>query len=122
MRKRLMSYANNKGADQPAHPRSLIGAFVVRCLDSVMSLVSVSKFSSLMLASVAEQASLSLTWSETPEDMFSHDEAEIKLSVMFHNQFTAYCLHLVGGEKNVHEINTPIDEQQTGQFSQARVS
>ena len=23
----LMSYANNKGADQPAHPRSLISAF-----------------------------------------------------------------------------------------------
>ena len=62
-----MSYANNKGADQPAHPRSLISAFVVRCLDSVMSLVSVTKISSLMLASVAEQASLSLTWSETPE-------------------------------------------------------
>ena len=29
----LMSYANNKGADQPAHPRSLISACVVRCLD-----------------------------------------------------------------------------------------
>ena len=57
----LMSYANNKGADQPAHPRSLISTFVVRCLDRVMSLVSVSKISSLMLASVAEQASLSLT-------------------------------------------------------------
>ena len=52
----LMSYANNKGADQPAHPRSLISAFVIRCLDSVMSLVSVTKISSLMLASVAEQA------------------------------------------------------------------
>ena len=25
----LMSYANNKGADQPAHPHSLISAFVV---------------------------------------------------------------------------------------------
>ena len=25
-----------------------------------------------MLASVAEQASLTLTWSETPEDTFSH--------------------------------------------------
>ena len=25
-----MPYANNKGADQPAHPRSLISAFVVR--------------------------------------------------------------------------------------------
>ena len=51
----LMSYANNKDADQPAHPRSLISAFVVRCLDSVMSLVSVTKISSLMLASVAEK-------------------------------------------------------------------
>ena len=28
----LMSYANNRGADQPAHPRSLINAFVVRYL------------------------------------------------------------------------------------------
>ena len=71
-----MSYANNKDADQPAHPRSLISAFVVHCLDSVMSLVSVTKISNLMLASVAEQASLSLTWSETPEDTFSHDEAQ----------------------------------------------
>ena len=32
--------------------------------------VSLTKISSLMLASVAEQASLSLTWSETPEDRF----------------------------------------------------
>ena len=30
-----------------------------------------------MLASVAEQVSLSLTWSETPEDTFCHDEAHI---------------------------------------------
>ena len=73
----LMSYANNKGADQPAHPRSLISAFVVRCLDSVMSLVSVTKISSLMLASVTEQAGLSLTWSETPKDTFCHDEAQM---------------------------------------------
>ena len=73
----LMSYANNKGADQPAHPRSLISACVVRCLVCVMSLVTVTKNSSLMLASVAEQASLSLTWSETPEDTFSHDEAHV---------------------------------------------
>ena len=72
-----MSYANNKGADQPAHPRSLISAFFVRCLDSVVSLVSVTKISSLMLASVAEQASLSLTWSETAEDTFSHDKAQL---------------------------------------------
>ena len=30
-----------------------------------------------MVASVAEQASLSLTWSETPEDTFSHVAAHI---------------------------------------------
>ena len=40
---------------------SYISAFVVRCLDSVMSLVSVIKAASLMLASVAKQTSLSLT-------------------------------------------------------------
>ena len=29
--------ANNKGADQPAHPRSLISAFVIRLLESIIS-------------------------------------------------------------------------------------
>ena len=43
----LMSYANNKGADQPAHPRSLISAFVVRCLDSIISLDSIAEISRL---------------------------------------------------------------------------
>ena len=28
-------FANNKGADQPAHPRRLISAFVIRCLESI---------------------------------------------------------------------------------------
>ena len=41
----LIPYANNKGADQPAHPRSLISAFVVRSLDSIISLVSRSEIS-----------------------------------------------------------------------------
>ena len=72
-----MSYANNKGADQPVHPGSLISALIIRCLDSVIFQVSVTKISSLKLVSVAEQASLSLTWSETHEDMFSHDEAHM---------------------------------------------
>ena len=43
----LMSYANNKGADQPVHPRSLISAFVVRCLDSMVSLDSLAEISRL---------------------------------------------------------------------------
>ena len=54
----LMSSANNKGADQPAHPRSLISAFVVRSLDSIISLVSRYKISRFWLVSVAEQAGL----------------------------------------------------------------
>ena len=33
----FMPYANNNGADQPAHPRSVISAFVVRCLDNIIS-------------------------------------------------------------------------------------
>ena len=47
MRKPVMPYANNKGADQPAHPRSLISAVVVRCLDSILPQVSKSEISSL---------------------------------------------------------------------------
>ena len=40
-------YANNQGADQPAHPRSLISAFVVHCLDSTIPLLAVAEISSL---------------------------------------------------------------------------
>ena len=65
-----MSYANNKGADQPAHLRSLISAFVVRFLDCIISLDSIAEISRLLLASVAVQAGLCLAWSETPEDTF----------------------------------------------------
>ena len=32
-----MPYANNKGADQTEHLRSLISTFIVCCLDTVMS-------------------------------------------------------------------------------------
>ena len=76
----LMSYANYKDADQPAHPRSLISTFVVRCLDSIISLDSIAEISRLWLASVAVQAGLCLAWSETPEDTFCHDEAPIYCS------------------------------------------
>ena len=43
----LMSYANNKGADQPAHPRSLISAFIVRCVDSIICRGSKAEISRL---------------------------------------------------------------------------
>ena len=65
-----MPYANNKGADQPAHLRSLISAFVVRCLDSIISLVSISEISSLYLVPVTVQTGLILPWSQTPKTGF----------------------------------------------------
>ena len=41
----LMAYANNKGADQSAHPCSLISIFVVCCLDSMICMLALSKVS-----------------------------------------------------------------------------
>ena len=35
--------ANKKGADQPAHPRSLISAFVFPFLDSIISKLATSE-------------------------------------------------------------------------------
>ena len=54
---------------------SLISAFVVHCLDSIIPLVSISKISSLYLALWAAKAGLSLPWLINPGDRFSRDEA-----------------------------------------------
>ena len=69
----FMSYANNKGADQPVHLHSLTSAFVVRCLDSKIPKVAKSNISRLYLASVTEQTGLSLTL----KDRFSRDMAPL---------------------------------------------
>ena len=84
MRKPVYAYANNKGADQPAHPRSLISTIVVHCRDSVIPLVSISEMSSLYLAPVAAlQAGLSLLCSQTPFARFSRDEAHFIIGCFF---------------------------------------
>ena len=72
----FMQYENNKGADQPAHLRSLISTFVVRCLDSIIPILAISKISRLELASVAEKTGLKLAWSQTP-DRFSRDVVQM---------------------------------------------
>ena len=77
----LMSYA-----------RSLISAFVVRCLDSIISLDSIAEISSLQLASVAAQAGLCLTLSETAEDTFSHGVAHVIVSVQVGSETSEYSL------------------------------
>ena len=41
----LRRFANNKGADQPAHPLSLFSAFIIRSLESTISKLATSEIS-----------------------------------------------------------------------------
>ena len=41
----LPGLANNTGADQPAHPRSLISAFVIRFLKSIICKLAIGEIS-----------------------------------------------------------------------------
>ena len=66
----LRGFANKKGADQPAHPRSLISAFVIRLLQSVIYRLATSEISIRYLISVAEETCLKLALSETPKTGF----------------------------------------------------
>ena len=54
-------HANNKGADQPVHPRSLISAFVICLLESKISKLASRKILIFHLVSASEQVRLSLT-------------------------------------------------------------
>ena len=63
--KLALLHANNKGAYHPAHPRSLISAFVIRYLESKVVNMLHTK-----LVYVAEKTLLSLAWSETPKSGF----------------------------------------------------
>ena len=41
----LRGFANNTGADQPAHPRSLISAFVIHYLESNICKLAIGELS-----------------------------------------------------------------------------
>ena len=64
MRKPAYAYANNKGAEVCASAES-DQRLCFRCLESIIPLLAISKISRLQLVSEAEEASLSLTWSQT---------------------------------------------------------
>ena len=61
----IRGFGNNKGADQPVHPHSLISTFVIRLLESIISSLARREISIFTLVSIAEQASLNLNLSET---------------------------------------------------------
>ena len=41
----LLEFANNTGADQPGHPRSLISAFVIRFLENMIRKLAAGEIS-----------------------------------------------------------------------------
>ena len=57
--------ANNKGADQLAHPCSLISAFAIHFLNSNILKLAPSEISLFYLVSVAEKAGFGMILSET---------------------------------------------------------
>ena len=63
----LRGFENNTGEDQPAHPRSLISAFVICFLQRIISQHAASEISIFYLVSVAEQTGLCLALSDTPK-------------------------------------------------------
>ena len=69
-RKPVFEFANNKGADQPAHLRSLICAFVICLMEIIISRIATREVSIFLLVSIAEQAGLNLTFSEIPKTGF----------------------------------------------------
>ena len=62
-----MAYADNKDVEQPAHP---VYSAPFCCLDSMMPIFAISKISTLLQTSVAEQTGLRLTWSQYPKADF----------------------------------------------------
>ena len=63
-------HANNKGADQTAHVRSLRNAFVVRFLERIITNLAACKISIYLPVSVAKHTELKICWSQTPKTDF----------------------------------------------------
>ena len=71
---------NNKGSDQPTHPRSLFSAFVIHLLGSIISKLSTSEISIFQLVSATEETGLSLAFSETLKTGFVASRPSLKIA------------------------------------------
>ena len=60
----------NTGADQPAHPRSPVSAFVIRFLESIISKLATGGILIFFLVSVAKETGLKLAFVENPKKGF----------------------------------------------------
>ena len=87
----LRRVANNTGADQPAHPRSLISAVVFHFLESITSTLTSSEISTFWLVSVAGETGLKLALTETPKTGFL---ATLPICLCCSHSTTLCCLVL----------------------------
>ena len=62
-----MGLVARKPVFEGLHPHSLIRAFVIHLVEIIISRLATSKISIYSIVSVAEQAGLNLTLSETPK-------------------------------------------------------
>ena len=69
--------ANNKGTGQLAHPRSLINAFAIHTLSTIVFKLAPSETSLFYLVSVAEKAGFWYDLIGNPEDKFCRIDAHI---------------------------------------------
>ena len=77
MRKPEFCICENKDADQLRGNREADQRLCFRYTDSTIPLLPNSEISSLYPSSVAVQPGLCGTWSENPDDRFSHNEANL---------------------------------------------
>ena len=66
----LQGFANNAGADQPAHLRSLTSDFGIRFLESMICKLDTGEISIFYIVSAAEETGLSYNLSENPKTGF----------------------------------------------------
>ena len=71
--------ANNKGADQPAHPRRLISAFVIRFSEGIISRLATSH--SFLACLYSRAGWFASPFVRNPEDRFSCDLAHMILFI-----------------------------------------
>ena len=86
----LLGLANNTGADQPAHPRSLISAFVIRFVKRIKCKLATGE-TIFWPIPVAEGTSLKLALSETPKTGFVRGPFYVWY---FFSEFVAQCLRM----------------------------
>ena len=77
VRKPAFCICKNKDADQLRGNREADQRLCFRYIESTIPLLLKYEISCLLPSSVAVQPHLSGTWSKTPEDRFSHDEAHM---------------------------------------------